>query len=145
MPKALKFTLASVLVLLLLISLAIAGLVLFVDPNNYKNEIAAKVQDATGRQLTIIGDINYSLFPWIGVSLGKTELSNAQGFGDKPFASVDQVDIKVSVLPLFQQRLEMQKVRLHGLQAFLAKDKSGRSNWDDLLTTTDSAAKDDAP
>lgn len=142
MPKALKFTLASVLVLLLLISLAIVGLVIFVDPNNYKNEIAAKVQDATGRQLTIIGDINYSLFPWIGVSLGKTELSNAEGFGDKPFASVDQVDIKVSVLPLFQQRLEMQKVRLHGLQAFLAKDKNGRSNWDDLITPTVAPAKD---
>ena len=135
MPKFLKYFLILTLSLLLILIIAIAGLFIFIDPNDYKNEITSKVQDATGRHLTISGDINFSLFPWLGLSLGETTLSNAEGFGNRPFASVNQVDIKVKLFPLLlQQQIEMQKVRLHGLQANLAKDKTGHNNWDDLTT-----------
>jgi len=142
MPKFLKYFLILTLSLLLVLVIAIAGLLIFIDPNDYKNEIASKVQDATGRQLTISGDINFSLVPWLGLSLGETTLSNAEGFGHRPFASVNQVDIKVKLFPLLlQQRIEMQQVRLHGLQANLAKDKTGRSNWDDLTTAKSTTEK----
>jgi len=142
MSRVLKISLISVASLLLILVLVIGGLFIFVDPNDYKNEIAGKVHEATGRQLTISGNISYSLYPWIGLSLGTTELSNAQGFGDSPFAHIDQVDVKVKVLPLLlHQRLEMQKIRLHGLQANLTIDKTGRNNWDDMTAAKTSPAK----
>ena len=134
MSKPLKVILISAASLLILVTVIIGGIFLFVDPNDYKDKITTAVYEATGRQLTIAGDINLSLYPWLGLSLGDTQLSNAKGFGDTPFASVENVDIKVKLLPLFQQRLEMQKIRLHGLRASLAKNKEGVSNWDDLAT-----------
>lgn len=141
MPKTLKYILVSILSLLLILVIAIGGLLVFVDPNDYKADITRAVHDATGRELTIVGDISLSIYPWLGLSLGKTELSNAEGFGEAPFANVSQVDIKVKLLPLLlQQRIEMQKVRLQGLQANLAKDQSGRSNWEDLTAEKPPAA-----
>ncbi|MCK4587651.1 MAG: AsmA family protein, partial [Gammaproteobacteria bacterium] len=113
MPKILKYLLTTVLVLVLLVVIGIGGIFLFVDPNDFKAEITDAVHEATGRQLTIDGDIKLSIYPWLGLSLGATQLSNAKGFGEKPFASVETVEIKVKLLPLFQQRLEMQKIRLH--------------------------------
>ena len=136
MSKILKFSFISTAALMLLVAVIIGGIFLFVDPNEYKGEITAAVQEATGRQLTIDGDISLSIYPWLGLSLGATQLSNAKGFGEKPFASVESVEIKVKLLPLFQQRLEMQKIRLHGLRASLAKNKKGVSNWDDLAAHT---------
>jgi len=136
MSKFLKFILISVASLLLLIAVIISGIFLFVDPNEYKDGIATAVQEATGRQLTITGEIKLSIYPWIGLSLGATQLSNAEGFGNTPFASVETVEVKVKLLPLFKQRLEMQKIRLYGLRANLAKNKAGVSNWDDLATST---------
>ncbi|MEE8379647.1 MAG: AsmA family protein [Gammaproteobacteria bacterium] len=134
MPKPLKFILVTGASILMLVTVLIGGIFLFVDPNDYKDKITTAVHEATGRQLTIAGDIELSFYPWLGLSLGATQLSNAQGFGDTPFASVETVEIKVKLLPLFQQRLEMQKIRLNGLRANLAKNKSGRSNWDDLVS-----------
>ena len=60
MPKILKFFLVSALSLATLIAVIISGIFLFVDPNEYKAEIATAVQEATGRQLTIAGEIKLS-------------------------------------------------------------------------------------
>ena len=116
-----------------LISLGLLIFILTFDANKYKQEITTLVKDATGRELTIAGDIDLSLFPWIGLEVGKVSLSNAEGFGDQPFARIDQLDIKVAVWPLLtQQALSVDKVRLNGLLLSLARDAQGRSNWDDL-------------
>jgi AsmA protein len=133
MPKILKLTLGSLLALLLLVAVALVAALVFIDPNDYKDDITGAVHDATGRQLTLAGDIELSVFPWLGLTLGEAALSNAPGFGAEPFARVSAVDIKVKLLPLLQKRVEMKTVRLQGLQVALAKDKDGRSNWDDLL------------
>jgi AsmA protein len=133
MPKILKLTLGSLLALLLLVAVALVAALVFIDPNDYKDDITGAVHDATGRQLTLAGDIELSVFPWLGLTLGEAALSNAPGFGAEPFARVSAVDIKVKLLPLLQKRVEMKTVRLQGLLVALAKDKDGRSNWDDLL------------
>ncbi len=140
MPKLLKYSFVTIATLVLLVIVLIGSIFLFVDPNDYKGEITSAVHEATGRQLTITGDIKLSIYPWLGLSLGAAQLSNAKGFGDTPFASVENIDIKVKLLPLLQQRVEMQKIRLHGLRASLAKNKEGVNNWDDLAAPTATAS-----
>ena len=61
-------------VVLLLVVVAVAVSVLF-DPNDYKDEITAAVQDATGRQLTLDGDLELALFPTIRIAVGSATLS----------------------------------------------------------------------
>ena len=132
MPKFLKITLYTLGAAVLLITLTLVGILLFVDPNDYKDDITTAVRDATGRELTIDGNLELSVFPWLGLSLGRTRLGNAPGFGDQPMAQVEAVDIKVKLLPLLKSQLEMKTVLLRGLQLNLARKADGRSNWDDL-------------
>jgi AsmA protein len=122
------FALAAGLILVLAIVLPF-----IIDPNDFKNQIATAVQENTGRTLSIDGDISLSVFPWLGLEIGPTRLSNAQGFGEQPMASMEKVQVRVKLLPLLHKQLEMDTIRLSGLRLDLGKDASGRSNWDDLL------------
>ena len=156
MKGPLKWLAAIVAIILLLIVSAAILLPIVIDPNDHKPEIIAQVKEQTGRDLRIDGDISLSVFPWIGVALGKVELGNAAGFDNPVFASTDKVSIRVKLLPLLSKRLEMDTVTIHGLTLNLARDASGRSNWDDLAkaggdtgsadgsTSSDSPASPDA-
>ncbi len=143
MPKFLKIVLYTLSTAVLLITLTLTGILLFVDPNDYKDDITTAVHGATGRELIIDGDLELSVFPWLGLSLGQTRLGNAAGFGDQPMAQVEAVDIKVKLLPLLESQLEMKTVQLHGLQLNLARHADGGSNWDDL--TSQSAEVTETP
>ena len=102
------------------------------DLNNYKELIAKKTKEATGRDLVITGDIKNSWWP-LGISLGKTTFGNAPGFGNAPMATVDEVSISVAVLPLLKSKVEASKLILHGLKVNLSKNAQGVTNWDDLI------------
>lgn len=117
---------------LLVIVGAGGALLLFFDPNDYKPEIIALVQERTGRELSIPGRISLSVFPWLGIKLGEARLSNAPGFGDQPFAALRSAQLRVKLLPLLRKQVEVDTVSLHGLVLRLGKDKSGKANWDDL-------------
>lgn len=140
MNKPLR-VLAIVIGVVLLLGVAAAlTLPRVIDPNTYRDKVATLVKEKTGRELVIAGDIGWSVFPWLGVELGEVRLANAPGFGDRPFAQVAGMQVRVKLLPLLRKEVEMSTVVLDGLQLNLAKDKSGRTNWDDLL-----AAKPAAP
>ncbi len=145
MPKSLKIVFYTLGAAVLLITLTLVGILLFVDPNDYKDDVTAAVHDATGRELIIDGDLELSVFPWLGLSLGQTRLGNAAGFGDQAMAQVEAVDIKVKLLPLFERQLEMKTVLLRGLQLNLARRADGSSNWDDLTGQAAQAPAGEAP
>jgi AsmA protein len=132
MKRLLKWIAGGLLALLGLAVVAVIALTLLVDPNDYRDEIAAQVQKHTGRELKIEGEIALSFFPWLGLELGRMELGNAEGFGPEPFASIEAADARVKILPLFAGRVEMDTVVLHGLNLSLERRADGSSNWDDL-------------
>jgi len=118
--------------LVLLIVAATIILPLVVDPNDFKDEIAAAVESETGRTLSMEGDIGLSVFPWLGLDVGPVSLSNAPGFSNQPFASIDAVQVRIKLLPLLSKKLEMDTVVLRGLKVSLETDKRGKTNWVDL-------------
>jgi AsmA protein len=105
---------------------------LIFDPNDYKQALVEQVKEQTGRDLRIDGDIELSVFPWIGIDVGKVALSNAAGFAEPVFAGTDEISIRVKLLPLLSKRVEMDTITVHGLTLNLARDAAGRNNWDDL-------------
>ncbi len=129
-------------VIVLLVVAAVAVSLLF-DPNDYKDEITAAVQNATGRQLALEGDLELALFPTIRIAVGSATLSNAPGFGDEPMARIGGAELRVAVLPLLAQRIEVRRARLEGLELNLARNRSGANNWQDL--GGDAAPQADAP
>ena len=126
-------------VVLGVVVLAIA-LVLLVDPNDYKGEITQAVKDNTGRQLTIKGNLGLSVFPWVGLEIGEAELANAPGFGGTPFARIASAGVRVKVLPLLRKELVVDSVHVDGLRLDLARNRAGRTNWEDLAATEKPAA-----
>jgi len=132
MGKIAKVILISIPSVIGLIVLAVIAIPLFVDLNDYKPEIEAAVKDKTGRELKIAGDIDLSIFPWLGVSTGKITLSNAPGFVPDYFAVIKESDIKIKLMPLLSKEVEVSTITFKGLELNLAKNKKGLSNWDDL-------------
>jgi AsmA protein len=132
MGKLIKWLVGLVLVLVLLVVAAVIVLPLVIDPNDYKQEIVEAVREQTGRELTINEPMDLSVFPWLGIAAGGVSLSNAPGFGDQPFASLGALQLKVKLLPLLSRTVQVDTIVLRDLSLNLARDASGKSNWDDL-------------
>jgi AsmA protein len=135
--------LANLLKTLLLVVTAIVGLgavagialYLFFDPNDFRDDISEGVLEATGRELLIEGDISLSVFPWIAIGIGHTELGNAEGFGSEPFLSFDDARVGVQLLPLLlKQEIAIDTVTLDGFLVNLSVAEDGTTNWDDLAS-----------
>jgi len=110
--------------------LALIGVWLLVNPNDYKGRIEQTVQTSTGRQLTLAGDLKLSVFPWIALQLGPATLGNPPGFSGPPFASVQHIAVRVRLLPLLHKQLEIGNVDIDGMVLNLKKNPQGIGNWE---------------
>jgi len=134
MNKAIKWIFGLAGLLIVLIIAAIIILPMVIDPDDYKDEILAQVKKTTGRDLSIRDPLELAVFPALAVRLGGVSLGNAPGFGEQPFAQVEELDLRVAVLPILSGRLEVDTVVLRGLALNLARDAQGKSNWEDLAS-----------
>ena len=144
MKKFFKVLVAIVGSILVLLIVAVVLVSIFVNPNDYKGLISKEVKAQTGRELTFDGDISLTFFPWLGVQLGPLSLSNAPGFGEKPFVKIEGAKISARILPLFLLKLEMDTIYLNGLTLNLERDAAGKTNWADLTKTKPEEGKKQA-
>jgi AsmA protein len=135
MKKFIKITSITFAIILLILVISPFIVAIIIDPNDYKDDISKLVLDKTGRTLTIKGDLNYSVFPWLGVSLGELQLSNstAKGFSKADFAKIKSADVRIKIMPLLSSKVEIDKIVLAGLNLTLEKNKQGVTNWQDLI------------
>jgi AsmA protein len=133
MAKPFKIFLWIVFGFVALIAIAAIALPLILNPNNYKDDAARATKDKTGRELAINGDIKLTIFPWLGASVKDVTLGNAPGFGPEPFAQVAEMNVAVRLMPLlFDNRVEVSKIRIDGIALNLARNADGTNNWSDL-------------
>jgi len=121
------------MVLLLIVAVFILPFV--INPNDFKPEIIAAVKDKTGRELALDGELKLSLFPWAGISTEKIALSNAPGFQDRPFVTIEEGNIGIRLLPLLSKKVEISHIVLKNALLNLARNKQGLTNWDDLTAS----------
>lgn len=117
--------------LIALLVLALLAVWLFVDPNNYKDRIAAAVKDSTGRSLSLPGKLKLSVFPWISLQTGEASLGNPAGFGDEPFLTLKRASLSVKLMPLLHSQLEVGRIEIDGLDLRLKQNAAGKGNWED--------------
>ncbi len=130
MQRALRFALIGVLCLVLL-AVAAAGLaVLLIKPNDYKPQLIAAVKKATGRTLSLPGDLSLSVFPGISVSAGPAELTDDAAFGPEPFFRVQKMKADLALFPLLSGSVRIGEIALEGVRVKLAVTQTGRVNWD---------------
>ncbi len=130
--KAVKIVAFMLGGLVVLLGAVAAFIVATFDANKWKGEISQLVQEKKSRSLKIEGDLSLSLFPSVGVQLGKATLSEHKS--EQVFASVDSARVSVRLMPLLSKQVVVDTVELGGMKARLVRFKDGRMNIDDLLS-----------
>ncbi len=143
MSKAVKIILGALGALVLIVGAAMVLAVMLINPNDYKADISNAVREQTGRELVFNGDLELSVFPWIGVKTGGISLSNAAGFSEKNMFSLKSADVSLKLLPLISGKVELRNVDVVDLQLFLMRNKQGVTNWDDLTSGEDKGHKEE--
>lgn len=133
--------------LLIIVALGFALTHLF-DPNDYKDEIRQLARDKAHVELTLNGDIGWSLFPWLGLELHEASIATLNK-PKEPFADLQMLGLSVRVLPLLRREVQMSDVRVEGMNLTLNRDEQGHGNWEDigkpLPAQTDPTASAPAP
>ncbi|MBI9081915.1 MAG: AsmA family protein, partial [Pseudodesulfovibrio sp.] len=139
--KAVKL---SMIVIGIVIAVFVAALIVFVstfDLNAYKDRITNAVLDQTGRTLHFDGELELTLFPRLGVTLGGMSLANVESFGPKPMVQVVSARVFVRVLPLLRGNIRFGHMELDGLTLNLSRAEDGETNWDDLVGRIENGEK----
>ena len=84
--------------------------------------------------------MSLSVFPWIAVNIGRTQLGNAAGFGDDPFLSFEEARLSVRLAPLlFQQTVTIGTASLDSFSLNLEVAADGSNNWSDFAEAGEAA------
>lgn len=134
MNKLLKLVLVVIGVVVVLFVVAAVVLPMVVDPNDYKEEISASVLKETGRELTIGGEIKWTVFPSIGLGLSDVTLGNRSGFGDQPMMDIGEAGASVKLMPLFKRNIEVGNLKLSDVAINLRRKADGQTNWQDFTS-----------
>ncbi len=136
MKKLFKWIGILLVLLLVLIIGAAVILPLMIDPNDHKDRIVQVVESQTGRDFSIGGEIEWSVFPSIGLGLSDLTLGNADGFGAPHMAKVQSATVSVKLRPLLSRQVEVDGIALSGLDLNLETAASGANNWEGLSSGT---------
>lgn len=133
-----------------LLALALLAVWLLVDPNDYKDRISAAVKESTGRELSMPGELQLSVYPWLGLKFGPASIGNPSGFDDEPFATLRHVEMRVKLLPLLRKELQVGRIEIDGLDLSLKQNGAGKGNWQDWggradVTRAESSGGGEAP
>lgn len=135
-----KRLLKIVLAIVLLIVVAIIGLIMVVDPNDYKAEIEQQAEKSLNRKLAINGDLGWVIFPKLAIGTGQIELKNAPGFSKENLAKIDKLSVSVDVMSLLSGEIKLGQLSLDGLNFNFETNAQGITNLDgmgpDNKTTT---------
>jgi len=102
-----------------------------IDLNQYRGLIAEKAEAATGRKLTLAGDIYLNLFTLSpSVAIDDVSFANAP-WGSRPeMAKIKRLEAQVALLPLLSKRIEVKRFVLVSPDILLETDASGKGNWE---------------
>ena len=74
-------------------------------------------------------------FNWVGVTLENFALSEPTSFEQGTFLKADKLQAKVAFWPLLKKRVELDTVRVHGLDVTILQNADGTFNFDDFSSS----------
>ncbi|MGH8285083.1 MAG: AsmA family protein, partial [Steroidobacteraceae bacterium] len=135
--RSLKITAAVVAAILVLLVGGAVALLTFVDPNDYRDDIQQLAKEKTGRDLTLAGELDLDLFPWLALRMEKVTLGNPTGYGSEPFATVERASVGVKLMPLLRSQVEVSRIAVEQLALNLVSRNETENNWKDLAERDD--------
>jgi uncharacterized protein involved in outer membrane biogenesis len=129
---------------LAIVVVLIVALVIFImtfDWNRARPYVDDKVSQAIGRQFTINGDLKVgwrravgetgwrSWMPWPRFSAAKVTVANPDWTKQPQFATLDEIDFQVKVLPLLAHDIVIPVIHVVNPSVDLERLLDGRNNW----------------
>ena len=108
-----KKLLIGILAVLLLVVGAVLVIPSLIDWNTYKAEIAQRIGAATGRAVTLEGNIDLALLPGRPVGSG-ARLANLPGASEPDMVRLRKLDVRIAFMPLLRGHVQVQSVALIG-------------------------------
>jgi len=107
---------------------------LFVVPSlvpseTYRTTIQNQLSQELGRDVTIDGDVSLSTFPVIKAKTGRASIANPDGFSRDALASIEGLEARIRLLPLFRKRVEIARFTLIQPDIQLERRTDGEVNW----------------
>lgn len=133
--KAVKIAAMIIGGVLLLMAIGVAVIASRFDGAWVKQQLVGVVQEQKQRQLRIDGDLALSFFPYVGLKLGRTSLSERNS--DQEFAAIEAARVAVKLWPLLSRQLVVDRIELSGVRANIVRTKTGSFNFDDLLSKSE--------
>ncbi len=94
-----------------------------------QDRLAAAVKAHTGRDLVIGGGTSFSFYPKLGVVMRDVILSAPPGMTGAPTARIGELDALVSLAPLLQREVEVERLIVRNAAIDLRVDKAGKRSW----------------
>ena len=136
--KALRILGLAFGVLLALVAVLLGALYALFDGEKLKAELTRVVMEQKQRKLDIAGPLELSVWPDVGIKLGRLTLSEPGG--KEGFLALDAARVAVAVMPLLSKQVQVQRIEVDGLKATLVKRKDGTLNIADLAGGGDKEA-----
>ena len=115
--------------LLLVLVFGVASYLHVADLNQYKEQIAARVQEATGRDFTM-GSLDVQMWPRVKVSVDDVALANAPWGSDPLMLQLGHLETTIKPLSLLFGHLRVTEFVLEDMNLLLESNDSGDSNWE---------------
>lgn len=136
-----KWIVGAVALFIFLIIAAVFIILSRYDFNDLKPQIARVAKEATGRELTLDGNINLKVNFTPKLLVENVSFQNAS-WGSRPeMVKVRRVEVQVALLPLIGKKIEIKHLVLVEPDILIETDKTGRTNLEFKIPEKDTALK----
>lgn len=116
--------LTALAILVVVLVVGISALVLLVNPNDFRAYMVKKVEEKSGYQLALAGDLRWHVWPQLSILAGQMSLT-APGAAE-PIVHADNMRLDVSLWPLLSHQLVVRQVMLKGAVIRLTPESEAR-------------------
>ncbi|BAV34145.1 hypothetical protein SCL_1847 [Sulfuricaulis limicola] len=125
MSRSLKIILLAVGGFVGLLVLAALALLFFVDANAYKPRLEAAASKALGMEVSAGGRLGIGFFPGLHLTLEDGRIRNR----GTDLVSARQASIGIEILPLFYQKVRIDRITLKQPAISIERDRDGKFNF----------------
>lgn len=134
-----------VAVVVVALVVAAVAVLMSLDVGRFKGVLEAKLEEATGRDVTLAGDIDLALGLTPAIVIEKASLANA-AWGSRPqMVSVDRLEAEIALLPALQGDIQVLRLVLVKPDILLESNAKGQANWEFKPATAQAAEPKPAP
>ncbi|MEA1941543.1 MAG: AsmA family protein [Pseudomonadota bacterium] len=119
------------LVLLVLVGILVAAAFILpavIPASAYRDRVETAASDALNREVSLGGQVGFTLLPRVQVVARDVTIANAEGFSAEPFAQMGEMRVGVELVPLISRRVEITEFVLVD-PVIRLEQRRGGNNW----------------